>query len=295
MAVHDAPNGDKVESAMKLPPQRFELPELNPKMLAAGEMENRFRTAANAVAKFIETGSPQTSGAAEFAILHLVSRSLADLRWGQYLGSSGYPIQMYSVIRPVSESLDLIDLFVQEPVLAQSWADGNWKDFMPRAVRQRLGKEHDPLYSYMSEHSHPRFAGLQISAFQRVEEPDPQGRKRALIYMGEIPFDVPPVLIATAMPGVLLAQLALAAGHVRLARDAAAKWPTVLRTVATELGAGWAAVDATFPEMDADDDPETITPLRFIREIAAQLESAAAAAEEAVHESPLGGGEAALG
>jgi hypothetical protein len=257
-------------------------PTPNPRDLAAGAMENHFRDAARALAAYIETGSPQTSGAAEFAILHLVSRSLADLRWGQYLGGSGYPIQMYSVIRPVTESLNLIDLFVQEPDLAQSWADGNWREFMPARVRTRLGIEQDSLYEFMSEHSHPRFAGLQLSAFQRVGEPDENGRNRAILFMGEVPFDVPAVLLATAMPGVLLAQLVLAAGHVRLAFDSALRWPGVIRAVATELGAGWAALDAALPEGGVGDDGEVIQPLQFIREISARLQEAAAAAEEAV-------------
>jgi hypothetical protein len=204
--------------------------------LAAGEMENRFRTAAEALAGYIETGRPETSGAAEFAILHLVSRSLADLRWGQYLSGSGYPIQMYSVVRPVSEAMNLIDLFVQEPDLAQSWAEGNWRDFMPGRVRERLGIDKDPLYEFLAEHSHPRFAGLQMTVFQRVGEPDEQGRNRAILYMGEVPFDVPVALLATAIPGLLLAQLVLSAGHVRLDYQAARRWPTVIRTVAAALG-----------------------------------------------------------
>jgi hypothetical protein len=266
------------------------IPKANPRFLAAGAMENRFAAAADALAAYIEKGSPQTSGAAEFAILHLVSRSLADLRWGQYLGSSGYPIQMYSVIRPVSESLHLIDLFVQEPELAQSWADGNWREFMPARVRERLGVERDPLYEFLSEHSHPRFAGLQISAFQRVGEPDEQGRKAAILYMGEIPFDVPPVLLATAMPGVLLAQLALAAGHVRLASEAAQSWPSALRTIAFQLGEGWASVDAELPQDVLDEDGETTTPLRFIREIATRLQEMASELEALVDEGAPGTG-----
>lgn len=256
--------------------------------LAAGEMENRFCDAADALVAYIEGGRPETSGAAEFAILHLVSRSLADLRWGQFLGSSGYPIQMYSVIRPVAESMNLIDLFVQQPELADSWAAGNWRDFMPARVRERVGIERDPLYEFMSEHSHPRFAGLQMSAFQRAGDADERGRRAAILYMGEIPFDIPPVLLATALPGVLLAQLALSAGHVRLADGAALTWPSVLRTVASELGRGWAAVDAALPAGATDEDGEVVRPLGFIRQIEAHLGAAAEEAEAVAREARPG-------
>jgi len=251
-------------------------------MLAAGAMENRFTAAADALAAYIREGAPQTHGAAEFAILHLVSRSLSDLRWGQLLASSGYPIQMYSVIRPVPEALNLIDLFVDDPVAAERWANGEWREFLPVRVRERLGIEEDALYSFMSEHSHPRFAGLQLSVFRRVGGEEGEGQQ-AILFMGEIPFDVPAVLLATAMPGALLAQLALAAGHVRLARVAALGWAGVIRRTAVELAEGWREVAAQLPEAE-NDEGEIIEPLRHIQEIAAELEAAAAEAEAAIAE-----------
>ena len=103
--------------------------------------------------------------------------------------------------------------------------------------------------------------------------------------MDEIPFDVPAALLATAMPGVLLAQLVLAAGHVRLSYEAALRWPTVVRRVAGELGKEWAEIDAVLPEGGVDEDGETIRPLRFIKQISDQLEAAAAEAEAAVAEA----------
>ena len=41
------------------------------------------------------------SGTAQFAIVHLVAQSLADLKAGMHLAASGFLVQMYSVIRPV--------------------------------------------------------------------------------------------------------------------------------------------------------------------------------------------------
>ena len=75
------------------------------------------------------------------------------------------------MIRPVIESLNLIDLFVEESDAAERWADGKWQEFLPANVRKRLGIGDDPLYGFLSEHSHPRFAGLQLTAFRRADEP----------------------------------------------------------------------------------------------------------------------------
>jgi hypothetical protein len=96
--------------------------------------------------------------------------------------------------------------------------------------------------------------------------------------MGEVPFDVPAALLATAIPGVLLAQLVLSAGHVRLNYEAARGWPTVIRTVASELRGGWAAVDAALRRSDGED-AEITTPISFITQIGEQLDAAGAEAE----------------
>ena len=93
---------------------------------------------------------------------------------------------------------------------------------------------------------------------------------------------MPPVLLVTAMPGVLLATVVLDAGHIRLAREAALGWPGVVRRVAGELEAGWAAVDAQLP--DAERDGEVGRPLRVIREATDSLRQAAEEAEAAIAE-----------
>jgi hypothetical protein len=263
---------------------------INPRTLAAGAMENHFRIAADAISNYIRNGNPQTTGAAEFAILHLVSRSLNDLGWGQYLASSGYPIQAYSMIRPVIESLNLVDLFVEEPEAAERWAEGRWQEFMPAKVRERLGTDRDPLYEVLSEHSHPRFAGLQLTAFLRQADQPPEGEpQQAILFMGEIPFDVPAVLLATTLPGVILARAALATAHVRLVR-AVWEWAAVMRQVSEELGAGWAEVDAHLPSGETEDG-EIIQPLRFIHAIAEELRVTAEAAEAEVAEARANEGE----
>ena len=152
-------------------PERFQS-----QFLAAGKMENCFRDAADLLERYIVEGTFRSEKTADIAITHLVARSLTDVRWGQHLASSGYPIQMYSVIRPVSESINLIKLFVQEPAFAEEWAAGDYATFRPAAVRQMLGSEKDELYSWMSEHSHPRFAGFQLTTYNVIRDGEEKGR-----------------------------------------------------------------------------------------------------------------------
>jgi len=213
-----------------------------PEALAVGEMENRFREASDLVERYMIDGATVGHGAAVFATWHLISRSLADLRAGQFLASSGFPIQMASVVRPVIESLNLIELFAQEPEAAQRWADGQWQEFMPGRVRERLGLGNDPVYSWLSEHSHPRFAGLQLTAYRIVRE-DAE-REVARIYSGGLPLEFPSVLLATMNPSNVLCQLALALDHLPVKEEVAGTWPTVARQVAETVLPGYEAVIA---------------------------------------------------
>src|SRR5438105_4341189 len=114
------------------------LEPVTPEMLAAGKMENCFRDASAYIEQYLIDGAAQLEGAAQIATTHLMCRSLADLRGGQYLASSGFPIQMYSLVRPVIESINLIELFAREPGRATEWAAGNHQEFMPAKVRKRL-------------------------------------------------------------------------------------------------------------------------------------------------------------
>lgn len=179
-------------------------------------MEEQFRAGADLVERFIVEGAFRSDKPADFAITHLVGRSLAELRWGQYLAGEGYPIQMYSVIRPVSEALNLIDLFVKEPDRAEAWAAGDYRQFQPAAVRKELGIDSDPVYAWMAEHSHPRFAGLQLMTYKIKQEEEDEWQN--VLFLGELPLEFGPVLIATTMPGLALLDLALAAGHVSFVR-----------------------------------------------------------------------------
>jgi len=104
-------------------------------MPAVAEMDERFREAEHLARRFVGEGITRLQGASQFAIAYLATRSLADLRWGHYLAGEGYPVQMTSVVRPVIESMHLIDLFVAEPARAQTWVDGKHFELTPKKVR----------------------------------------------------------------------------------------------------------------------------------------------------------------
>jgi hypothetical protein len=115
--------------------------------------------------------------------------------------------------------------------------------FSPAKVRERLGDKDDPFYSYMCARSHPRFAGLQMSMFKKVGAPED-----AATHFTEIPFEIPDSFMAVAAPGIVLAKLAILAGHVKFA-DASHR----LRAAATELLVGWSRMDAALTADDRAD------------------------------------------
>ena len=97
---------------------------LDPAHLMVGRMENLLRAAIQLIDDYLAEGVSTLSGTSEFAIAHLASRSLADLKAGTFLFASGFVVQTFSVIRPVLESLNLIQLFVNDPVRADVWFRG---------------------------------------------------------------------------------------------------------------------------------------------------------------------------
>jgi hypothetical protein len=244
--------------------------------LALGNIENQFRSAVEDVEGYISNATA-TSGSAQWAILHLVGRSLADLKCGMFLVTSGYIVQMYSVIRPVKESLNLIRLFEQQPEKADEWAAGNYREFTPAKVRDALGGKDDPIYSWMSEHSHPRFAAAQLSTYST-------GPARGVILSGGMPLDHPQVLLAAALPGDLLTEVAFAAGQIPMARAAALDWPSTVASVIEKLIEGvtglfkaiYATVEGVPSQEIADNIVEVMkTNLALAREIETAVEEAA--------------------
>jgi hypothetical protein len=250
--------------------------------LAVGKMENCFRDASDYVERFLTDGVGQTSGAAAMATLHLAARTLADLRSGQFLVSSGLVIQMASVVRPALESLNLIELFEQEPEAAERWAAGEWREFMPAKVRERLGEKDDPVYSWLSEVSHPRFAGFQITTYRIVRadaeaEADEENHEASL-YIGGLPLELPPVMIAVRMQGHVLCQLGLALRFCHVKEEVAWTWPTVARQIVETLVPGYEAITTALRERGDAEEIEMAE--RMLEAIYAVLETAREAEKE---------------
>jgi hypothetical protein len=210
-----------------------------------------FRSAHGATTSYLSGGHHlRTTSAHQLATIHLLTRGLVDCAVAQRVASEHYPIQAYSILRAAWESARLIDLFHAEPNLAEDWLEGKHQLFSPAKVRQRLRTGDDPFYSYMCARSHPRFAGLQMSIFRRVGAPDD-----AATHFTEIPFEIPDAFMAVAAPGIVLANLAVLAGHVSFAHSShkRQRLSPMLRNVATELSLGWSKMDAALTEDDRTD------------------------------------------
>jgi hypothetical protein len=164
----DGPSPDRIDAHWML--AELDLPSSHRTILL-----REFGSALDELAHFIER-APQRpdvhSGHQVFAIYHLLARGLTDLIAAAHLLSHCYVVQAYSVMRPVLDACDLIELFVRDAKEASLWVtttEGH-KHFTPAQVRTRLGQErHDPIHGHFSESgSHPRFAGAQLSGGMRA-------------------------------------------------------------------------------------------------------------------------------
>jgi hypothetical protein len=221
------------------------------KTAAVAEMLVIFRSAHGATTSYLSGGQHlRSAGTHQLATIHLLTRALVDCAVAQRIASQRHPIQTYSVLRAAWEAARLIDLFQTEPNLADDWMEGKHWMFSPAKVRRRLGDEDDQFYSYMCARSHPRFAGLQMSIFRRVGEPDD-----AATHFTEIPFEIPDAFMAVAAPGIVLARLAVLAGHANFAdtNHKRLRLANMLRAVATELSVGWSRMDSALTADDRED------------------------------------------
>jgi hypothetical protein len=197
----------------------------SPAAVAALEnAENDFYEALEPLERFLMDGVTGSSSAAEFAIDHLVARSIADLKCGILLATKGYVVQTYSVIRPVVESINLVELFAQDPDRAREWSEGEHRQFSPAKVREALGQGDDEIYSFMCSMSHPRWAGTRASTYRRS---DGQG----VMLTGGLPLDHPFVFLAGTKPFYLLCGVALAAQYCPVRPEVALRWAAMLREV----------------------------------------------------------------
>jgi hypothetical protein len=210
-----------------------------------------FRSAHDAVTAYLTHGDGMPSaGTSDIATIHLLTRGLVDTAVAQRIALERHPIQAYSVLRAAWEAARLIDLFAAEPDLADAWADGKHAMFSPKKVGARLGHDSDPFYAYMCARSHPRFVGLQMSVFAKQGAPEGQA-----IHFTEIPFEVPDSFMAVAAPGLVLAKLAVLAGHIRFNSKTHRRrnLAPMMRATGADLATGWSQMDRVLTDEDRSD------------------------------------------
>ncbi|HVM56138.1 MAG TPA: hypothetical protein VMT74_01665 [Gaiellaceae bacterium] len=226
-------------------PVRYRSREVSPskETLAAGHVENCFCDASDLIEAYLVDGAAGMSGSAPIAIFHLICRSLADLRSAQFLASNGFTVQMYSLIRPAIEAINLVDLFAAEPNAADEWMAGEYWKFRPAAVRNRLGLGDDEVYSWACSHSHPRYPAMQLTTYHVTNETT--GEETIRPYVGGLPLEFPQVLMATTLPGNVLCMLSQSLMHATVKVEVARTWPTVARRVGETLMPGFEDVYST--------------------------------------------------
>jgi hypothetical protein len=197
--------------------------------MAAGEVERqqilrRFGDVLDPIRRMLieQEFSTATDVHQRFGIVHLLARSLSDLLAGGHLASHFYLPQAYSVLRPVIDSCDLIELFARSPEQAKRWitTDKGHIEFAPAVVRKLLGRARlDPLHSYFSESgSHPRFRGAQLSGGMVVDLDAPD-EQTAVFQVGPLWSEEPSTLHIWLFTFLLAVQTALCGHHLALLMD----------------------------------------------------------------------------
>lgn len=113
------------------------------------------------------SGPSLTSDSLTLAICHMLARATTDLLAGVHLISHLYLPQAYTVLRPVYEAIDLVELFAKDPQQADLWVstDKTFREFTPSAVRKKLGVARSTaVRDHFTEHgTHPRLPGARLS------------------------------------------------------------------------------------------------------------------------------------
>jgi hypothetical protein len=212
----------------------------------------------------IDAGGRTKEGEGErtFAISHLLARSVTDLVAAAHLSSHVYLQQAYTLIRPVHEHCDLIELFVQEPEEAARWvnADKPGHDYRPAQVRKRIGS--DPVdawtYGHLSEMgSHPRFAGSRLSGVMTVNRTDPADR-RLVLRMGSFYEWHPAAVHVYMFIFDACIRVGFKARHLQTVSDRLdrARWLAAYVTCVREASAGCKVIRAELLDMEAGEDTE---------------------------------------
>jgi hypothetical protein len=137
------------------------------------DLEDRFIEALDPLLTLFCTVRGVGQGEQTFAVRQLIARAMSDVVASVHLITHGYLNQAYGTMRTAYETLDLVELLAADAEQAKLWVntEKGHVDFKPSAVRERLGKDkHDPVYSALSELSHPRFAASKLGSFGKRPE-----------------------------------------------------------------------------------------------------------------------------
>jgi hypothetical protein len=159
----------------------------------------------NVVDLLSDVSEHSQNGIASFAKVSLFYFCIDELLAAFHLAQHSYINQAYSHIRTVSESLDKIELFDQQPEWAELWSSQDPKDKMkilnqlsPKAVREKLGREkYDPFYSFFSELGpHGTFKGIQSRSGMSLQR-SPSGKPLIRLWVGGCPFEHNVIWVST--------------------------------------------------------------------------------------------------
>jgi hypothetical protein len=207
-------------------------------------------------------GRRRGDGERAFAIFHLLARSITDLIAAVHLASHAYLQQAHTLVRPVHENCDLIELFAQYPDEAVQWVNSEnpGKEFRPGDVRQRIGEpsESKDVYGHLSEMGpHPRFAGSRITGGMRVRVDDPTDRQLVLCMGSFFEWHPASVLVYTwAFEAVI--RLGFKARHLELVSDRVSRdqWVSAFLACARSVGRGCKVLRQELVTMNAGEGTE---------------------------------------
>jgi hypothetical protein len=210
----------------------------------------------------IAAGGRMQSDERTFAIFHLLTRSLTDLIAAVHLASHAYLQQAHTLIRPVHENTDLIELFAQNAGEAARWVKSEkpGQEFRPADVRKRIGEpsESKDVYGHLSEMGpHPRFTGSRVAAGMRVRVDDPTDRQLVFTIGSFHEWHPASVLIYTWVFEAVI-RLGFKARHLELVSDRVSRdqWVSAFLASVRSVDKGCKVLRQELQAMDAGEGTE---------------------------------------
>ena len=222
------------------------------------ELEAQFVAALDPLLKLFRGASSSGRGEGDYTVRQLIARAMSDTIASLHLLTHGYLNQAYSTMRTAYEGLDLARLLAHDPAEAKRWVETNkgHRDFSPGAVRERLGEDRfDPVYSQLSELSHPRFLASKLTAFGMQKEGDTG--MTVVIRVGPFMIDeAPDHWIAACFLGPLIGKIGVGFSDLVLRGAVAeADWDAAIVTSSAAIAAMGTLIASKVTEfgLDAED------------------------------------------